>query len=73
MRVRVRAYARFGVQCDCARCLVEAAAEAEQPPPSTGDVDLTYVSLFVLKHTCPACMGTLAPEPPKGSRVDSGL
>ena len=24
---------------------------------------MTYVSLFVLKHVCPECLGTMAPMP----------
>ena len=28
-------------------------------------VDMTYVSLFVLKHVCADCMGTMAPLPPR--------
>ena len=49
-------------QCDCSRCMVEAADEQNAPPPTgTGDVDLTYVALYVLKHTCAVCLGTLAP------------
>ena len=32
----------------------------------TPDVDTTYVSLFVLKHVCSQCMGTMAPLPPGG-------
>ena len=54
-------------QCDCARCKVEMADEQGEPAPAeTGHVDLTYVSLFVLKHTCERCLGTMAPEPPVG-------
>ena len=40
--------------------------EGEPAPTDTGDVDMTYLSLFVLKHTCATCMGTMAPEPPVG-------
>ena len=50
----------------------EAEAEAEAagecaccpPPPAQGaegEVDGTYISLYVLKHVCGECMGTMAP------------
>ena len=59
----------YGFRCRCRRCALEGAdGPAEGPAEGEGeggggedDVDLTYVALFVLKHTCPACMGCMAP------------
>lgn len=34
---------------------------------------MTYVSLFVLKHVCAECMGTMAPIPPKPSSAGARL
>ena len=61
----------YGFVCRCRRCRLEreaageaAAVGAAASAPAEGDdddVDLTYVALFLLKHTCEVCMGTLAP------------
>ena len=67
---RKRLLDEYGFECDCARCRVEAADEMDEPTPEgLGDVDLTYVSLFILKHVCPDCLGTLAPEAQKRGKA----
>jgi SET and MYND domain-containing protein len=35
--------------------------DEERPPFAVGDVDETYVALYVLKHVCDQCLGTMAP------------
>ena len=64
---RNRLVEEYGFECDCNRCRVEAADEnGEEEPTDTGEVNFMYVNLFVLKHTCAACMGTCAPIPIDG-------
>ena len=108
----------YGFVCDCARCFVEAADEAdtdfgcgnqhhhshsseedraghvhehahnegmsccdameccENDAPMTasdsGEIDMTYVSLFVLKHVCSDCMGTMVPKELQVSASSAG-
>jgi hypothetical protein len=64
----------YGFECDCTRCVVERAEEEEGLDgddevalADTGEVDVTYISLFILKHVCGACLGTMAPLPPAGT------
>ena len=41
---------------------VEYDPQQDAPAPfAVGEVDETYVGLFVLKHVCANCMGTMAP------------
>lgn len=59
----------YGFECRCHRCTVEFAAEHEGDEhknaalkaAEAAGVDSAYIMLFLLKHVCPVCQGTLAP------------
>ena len=42
-------------------------ASEEAAAAAAAGVDLTYVSLYVLKHVCGECLGTMAPVPGQGA------
>lgn len=66
----------YGFTCHCHRCVVEFAAEDEANEATSPNesvhpaslasaeqagVSTTYIGLYLLKHVCPDCGGTLAP------------
>jgi len=73
---RERLRSEYGFTCHCHRCVVEFAAEDEANEATSPNesvhpaslasaeqagVSTTYIGLYLLKHVCPDCGGTLAP------------